>query len=153
MITIEKEIGLDYAHRLLNHESLCSNLHGHRARILIGIEGELITKGSSQDMVIDFKDLKQILNEKIMSQLDHTCIASVEDKILSDFLIQNNQRYLIIRGMPTAENLAKWCFDEIKEDIEKLGCKVAYVKFYETPTSEAIYTKEMDNEEIGRFVR
>lgn len=138
---IEKEIGLDYAHRLLHHESLCRNLHGHRAKIIVGIEGKLIKEGSSESMVLDFVDLKQILNEKIMDRLDHACIVSVEDITLSNFLIQNNQRHLIVKGMPTSENLAKWCFDEIEEDIQKLGCEVVYVKFYETPTSVAVYKK------------
>ena len=139
---IEKEIGLDYAHRLLGHESLCRNLHGHRAKIFVGIEKkELVKKGSSEGMVIDFIDLKQILNENIMDYLDHACIASVGDVTLIDFLIKENQRHLVIEGRGTAENLAKWCYEAIEKDIERLGCKVAYVKFYETPTSVAIYKK------------
>lgn len=139
---IEKEIGLDYAHRLLGHESLCRNLHGHRAKIFIGIEKEeLVKEGSSEGMVIDFIDLKQIFNENIINQLDHACVVSLGDDSLIQFLTKENQRNLIIKGRATAENLAKWCFEAIKEDIEKLDCKVAYVKFYETPTSSAIYTE------------
>lgn len=142
MITIEKEVGLDYAHRLLGHESLCSNLHGHRAKIFVGIGREkLIEEGSSEGMVIDFIDLKQILNENIIDELDHACVVSVEDKSLLQFLVKENQRHLVIQGKATAENLAKWCYEAIEKDIEKLGCKVVYVKFYETPTSVAIYSE------------
>jgi 6-pyruvoyltetrahydropterin/6-carboxytetrahydropterin synthase len=59
---ITKIIERDMGHRVLNHKSKCSNLHGHRYKAYITMEGEIIqAKGDTNEgMVIDFSDIKAI---------------------------------------------------------------------------------------------
>ena len=59
---ITKQIEIDMAHRVPNHKSKCHNLHGHRYKIEVGVDDKLITRkgSSSEGMVIDFGDLKDI---------------------------------------------------------------------------------------------
>ena len=60
---ITKFIEIDMGHRLPNHKSKCKYFHGHRYKIEVGVEGEIITtKGvSDEGMIIDFDDIKKAL--------------------------------------------------------------------------------------------
>jgi len=73
------------------------------------VEGEeLLPSG----MLIDFKDLKVLVEEWINQNLDHTTILSCNDplvKILKSFGVQ----VYTTDGNPTAENIAKEIFDHL----------------------------------------
>ena len=83
------------------------------------LHGELDQHG----MLFDFADLKQRLR-KTSGYLDHQCINE-----LKPFDAIN----------PSAENIAKFIFDEIQRDIEP--AKLAYVRVWETDTSCAVYRR------------
>ena len=141
---VEKEIGLDYGHRLPNHIGQCRYVHGHRAKIVIGVEGHLIAEEgvSSQGMVVDFKDIKKIAMKKIHDVIDHGFIVYKGDKKMLNFLKKENQKYVVLNDIPTAENISRWCYYQIKEDINRIykgKLCVKYVKFWETPSSMTIY--------------
>jgi len=57
-VTVCKEMTFDCAHMLSGHNALCKNLHGHTYKVQVSVTGYKLDKGSSQDMIIDFKDLK-----------------------------------------------------------------------------------------------
>ena len=67
MVKITKEIGIDMGHTVTNHDSKCKHLHGHRYRIICTVEGNIITEGSAEGMVIDFTDLKKAMMEILLS--------------------------------------------------------------------------------------
>jgi len=90
MYKIIKRLEVAGSHKLnLDYESKCKNLHGHNWIIDIYCKTEQLNKNG---MVIDFTDIK----EKIYTKLDH--------KNLNDILDFN----------PTAENIAKWIQENIK---------------------------------------
>lgn len=141
---ITKEIEIDMAHRVPNHKSKCSNLHGHRYKIEVGVDDKLIeTPGASdQGMVIDFGDLKEIMMQEIDAKFDHNSIFSIVDPDLQMFLsISEGQKkdIHVVQFIPTAENLAKHWYDLIKPRLEERGIKIKHVKVWETPTSTALY--------------
>lgn len=171
MFEITKWIEWDMGHRVPEHKSKCKNPHGHRYKIEVTIEAEeLLDKGSDTGMVQDFGDIKKILMEKIHDILDHGfMISKDDDKMLEAFEIDTNVKniksdgYAKVRGtfnfkiivvnfVPTAENIAKWCYEQIKDDIFKeIGDsttsnmtirKLKQVRVWETPTSTAIYRRE-----------
>jgi len=89
MYYIKKRLEISASHRLLlDYESKCQNSHGHNWYITIYCKGE---KLNDNGMLIDFSEIK----EKIKEKLDHKC--------LNDMFSFN----------PTAENIAKWCVDQI----------------------------------------
>ena len=75
-ITVCKEVTFDCAHMLSGHEALCKNLHGHTYKVQISVTNEQIAEGSSIDMVIDFKHLKEVISKSIMDKFDHAIIFS-----------------------------------------------------------------------------
>jgi 6-pyruvoyltetrahydropterin/6-carboxytetrahydropterin synthase len=138
---VTKEIQLDYGHTLPNHYGFCSEIHGHRAKVIATIEGDFITKSgsSSEGMVMDFKFIKEAMMKHIHDKLDHGFAVWKEDEEDYEFIVKRNARYLITDHPPTAECLAKWAYDQIVGIIEKEGCKLVCIEWFETPTSSACY--------------
>lgn len=140
---ITKEIQIDMGHRVPNHKSKCRNLHGHRYKIRVGVEGNIIdTKGESEEgMVIDFGDLKDIMIERIDKFFDHGFVVQRNDLYANFFdqMSKDGLKIIWVDFVPTAENLAKLWFDMIKEPLKRSGIKLHHVTVFETPTSTAIY--------------
>lgn len=64
MYILETEQSFDSAHFLSGYEGKCSNLHGHRWRVVARIAmDELNKEGQTRDMVIDFGDFKNALKK------------------------------------------------------------------------------------------
>ncbi len=108
---ITKEFGFEAAHKLDWHSGKCKNLHGHSYKIEITISGEINKNG----VVMDFSDFKKIAQEKAIEKLDH--------KYLNE-IISN----------PTAENIAVWIWQQLKEDLN-----LHEVRVWETESNSAIY--------------
>lgn len=141
---ITKEIEIDMGHRVPNHKSKCRNLHGHRYKIEVGVDDHIISKegDSSEGMVIDFGDLKNIMMEVIDKRFDHNAIFYTEDPGIQSLLqIQKFQdkKIFLASFIPTAENLAMYWFSLLKAELLKVDIKIKHVKVWETPTSTAIY--------------
>ena len=147
---ISREIQLDYGHTIPNHYGFCNQIHGHRARVIATIKGEISkNKGdSSEGMVLDFKILKQLMMEYIHDVLDHGFAVWKNDEEDLKFITKRNKRFIITDEPPTAEYLAKWAFIQI---VDKLPGNIILerIEWQETPTSTAVYTRKewiIDNE-------
>lgn len=147
---ITKEITWHMGHRVPNHKSKCRNPHGHTYKLEAYVEGEVSeTTGTSEEgMVQDFSDIKDSLVSRIFDVLDHGFMMHVEDVQLRELFFQRGISTLIPRYdwniiavdfVPTAENIAKWCYNQLKEDIDNDQRKLKGVKIWETPTSTAYY--------------
>jgi 6-pyruvoyltetrahydropterin/6-carboxytetrahydropterin synthase len=88
---ISKIFTFDSAHKLPNYKGKCANLHGHTWKLIIAVEGEVNKKTG---MIIDFNEIKKIVNEKVIEKLDHA--------YLNDTL-EN----------PTCENITLWIQKEL----------------------------------------
>ena len=66
MYTLKTEHSFDAAHFLYGYEGKCSNIHGHRWRVVAEVSSdELETTGQNRGMYVDFGDLKKDLKEII----------------------------------------------------------------------------------------
>lgn len=139
MYKLKTESAFDSAHFLSGYEGKCSNIHGHRWRVVAYVFSEnLISDGQQKGMLIDFKDFKHILREETKA-LDHALIiekGSLKDELLS-MLEENNFRIISLDFRPTAENLAKYFFENLK----KRGLQISAVEVYETPDNCAQYSE------------
>lgn len=70
MFFLQVEDSFDSAHFLKGYEGKCRNIHGHRWKILIEVEGEELDK---QGFVMDFSKIKMYLKE-LVSQYDHSLL-------------------------------------------------------------------------------
>lgn len=143
-----KEIQWDMGHRVTNHHSQCRNLHGHRYKAEICVEGDLVqVEGiSDQGMVIDFGDIKRIATVHVHDVLDHGFMVWDKDFILVEFFRNNpDQKNIIVPFVPTSENIAAWVFmqlDKHFKDKYGTGLVLYSIKLWETPTSVAICTRK-----------
>ncbi len=138
---VTKEIQWDMGHRITNHRSQCRHLHGHRYKAEICVEGDLITACgvSDEGMVIDFGDIKEIAVKYIYDVLDHGFMVWNQDRIILQFFKANpDLKHIVVRFIPTAENIAGWIsvqIDKRLKDKYGTGLKLYSIKLWETPTS------------------
>ena len=74
MITVTKIFMFEASHKLPHYEGDCHNLHGHSYKLEVTIGGEVIesTENPKCGMIMDFKDLKQIVEKVAISKYDHS---------------------------------------------------------------------------------
>jgi 6-pyruvoyltetrahydropterin/6-carboxytetrahydropterin synthase len=144
--TVSKEVEFDAGHRVPNHASKCRNPHGHRYRLRVTIDGNLVTTPGASDegMLADFGDLKAIMAERVHDVLDHGFVVYDKDFVMRtafDFVADQQFKVIVVPFVPTAENLARWCWDQLAEDVRKMGFRLNLVELWETPTSLATYRR------------
>ena len=114
--TIRRYVETDTGHRVPNHKSKCRHLHGHRYRFEAEIEGDIVdVPGVSEEgMLIDFSDVSQILEVHIHDIIDHAFVVYENDELLTTLFEQLPPEHRIVKVpfIPTAENLAKWAFEQ-----------------------------------------
>ncbi len=139
MFYIKSECSFDSAHFLKGYEGKCSNLHGHRWRVVAELSAaELSGDPQTRGMLVDFGDLKQVL-KKLCDDLDHCLIyesGSLREKTI-EALREEEFRMVEVPFRPTAENLAAYFYGEI----ERKGFPVRRVEVYETPNNCAAYER------------
>jgi len=131
---IMKQFSFDAAHQLVGHDGKCANLHGHTYKLELAISSpNLISKGPSQGMVMDFANLKKLVNEKILNRLDHAVLLKGDEPIIE--LVESKK--MIFGFRTTAENMSIWIYRELMSEIEEHGCQLDFVRLWETPTAYA----------------
>ncbi len=105
-------------HALRNYKGKCENVHGHNYRVQVGVEGPRL---DANGLLYDFAELKKRVRAT-SEYLDHQFIND-----LKPFDELN----------PSAENIAKYFYDEIQRELS--DSRVAFVRVWETDTSCAVY--------------
>lgn len=138
MYYLTSEASFDGAHFLSGYDGKCSNLHGHRWRVILKIKSEnLIPDGQQRGMVIDFGDVKKALKTET-DFFDHTFIyekGSLKDTTIAAL---NDENFLMreVEFRPTAENFTRYFYNLFTD---KYGFDVDEVTVYETPNNLASY--------------
>ena len=137
MYYIRSECSFDSAHFLKGYDGKCSNLHGHRWRVVAELGGPALSREEqTRGMLVDFGDLKKVLKD-ICDDLDHCLIyetGSMREKTV-EALREESFRLVEVPFRPTAENFAHYFYTEI----QKSGFAVSRVEVYETPANCAAY--------------
>ena len=137
MFKIAKEFQFDACHMLDGHNGKCHNLHGHTYRLLVEISNELITNGSSADMVMDYADIKSVVKQQIIDQLDHAYLYNqnnANESQIAELLQQMQRKIFAFPCRTTAEGMSKFIFDHLSQFLP-----VSIIKLWETPTSYCEY--------------
>jgi 6-pyruvoyltetrahydropterin/6-carboxytetrahydropterin synthase len=102
----------DAAHRLLNDEGKCHNLHGHTWKVEVEITGPV---DLATDMVIDFREVKRIIDI-----FDHSVTLNSADPLVP-LLSGYTPVVRMPRGWePTAERIADYINSHFDPDLEVL---------------------------------
>ena len=110
------------AHSLRNYHGDCSRLHGHNWGVEVMVcSNKLDEKG----IAIDFREIKK-QTKVVAKRLDHQYLNEIKP-----FDALN----------PTAENIAKYFFDEVGLLINNQDAKVKEVTIWETPRASVTYSE------------
>ncbi len=121
MFEVTVEDSFAAGHALRNYKGKCENVHGHNYKVQVTLEGEEL---DSAGLLVDFVEIKKVMGA-VVDRLDHQWLND-----LPPFDILN----------PSAENIAKYFFDEISRSIgAERPVRVGSVKLWETDTSSATY--------------
>lgn len=143
-VRVTKEFRFEMAHALWNYDGLCKNIHGHSYIMYVTIIGEPNPDANDvkYGMVMDFGDLKNIVNESIVKNMDHSLAISENSK--HEQLLQTEQmfdRRHILPYQPTCENMVIDFAKRIKELLPK-KVQLHSLRLYETATSYAEWNAE-----------
>ncbi|MFR9602823.1 MAG: 6-carboxytetrahydropterin synthase [Rikenellaceae bacterium] len=140
MIRLTKEFSFEAAHALEGYDGACREIHGHSYRLFVTVKGEPISDLSHPKcgMVMDFGELKKIVNEQIVSKLDHAFVMRRSDMAST---IEGSMRgifsnIVLVDYQPTCENMLS---DFTQRIIPRLpqGVELHSLKLHETATSFA----------------
>ncbi len=122
MFRVRVEETFSAGHALRGYKGKCENPHGHNYKVQITLEGAAL---DSIGLLYDFTHLKQVIRG---------IIAGVDHKYLND-----QAPFDAIN--PSAENLAKYFYDETTRDMKALpdGARVISITIWETDTTSATY--------------
>lgn len=122
MFVVSVQAHYDSAHYLRNYRGKCERLHGHRYVVELALA---TTELDAAGIAFDFVVVKKFLRE-LADYLDHQCLNDLEP---------------FTQLEPSAENQAKWFWDELKTRLpQEVGGAMLYTRVWETPTQWAQYT-------------
>ena len=121
MVTVTKIFMFEASHHLPHYVGACHNLHGHSYKLEVTVSGNIITDKENPKcgMIVDFKDLKEIVKEVVVDKYDHS--------YLNEFF-----------SNPTAEIMVNKIATDIIAELPSRLCLVS-CKLWETTTSYAEY--------------
>jgi 6-pyruvoyltetrahydropterin/6-carboxytetrahydropterin synthase len=125
MFEVTVEDSFAAGHYLRNYRGKCENPHGHNYKVRVTLAGKELDKAG---LLLDFKDLRDVMKPAI-DRLDHQMINDI-----APFTNLN----------PSAENLAKYFFDETNGRLHSSThgrVRVKTVTVFETDTTTATYSE------------
>ena len=108
MFYLTKIFHFEAAHALNGYDGICRNIHGHSYEMRVTVKGMPLNEPGNpkNGMVIDFHDLKNIVNQEVIEKLDHSFI--IGNNMPKDFVEitkQNFDKVVELPYQPTTENM------------------------------------------------
>lgn len=139
-IRITKKFNFETGHALYGYDGKCKNVHGHSYKLFVTVSGKPITDTNNVKlgMVIDFGDLKKIVNEEIVDVFDHATVfnKNTPHVELAKELMDRGHEVLLVDYQPTSEMMIIDFAKKIKNRLPK-NIKLHSLKLQETSTSFA----------------
>lgn len=100
---IARAFWFSMGHTLHNHPGKCANLHGHNYRLIVEVQSDQVNEES---MVMDFGELKDIVNRVIDEGYDHRFLIAAFDP-RAKALQAIDPTVVLVQYNPTAEMIAE----------------------------------------------
>lgn len=115
MINVTKIFKFEAAHAIHGYPGACANIHGHSYELHVSVttreKNDSFIHGLG--IVMDFKELKTLVQECVINKLDHQLILSQNFLATND--IGKTKALLVFDDEPTAENLLVFIRNEINK--------------------------------------
>lgn len=113
---VRRAFRFEAAHRLPDHPGKCRRPHGHSYRLVVAVDRPI---DPSSGLAIDFGELKAVVREAIVQDVDHRDLNDIMDN-------------------PTAENLAVWAWNRLTRVLPGL----VEIELHETENCSVVYRGE-----------
>jgi 6-pyruvoyltetrahydropterin/6-carboxytetrahydropterin synthase len=123
MYEVTVEAGFSSGHYLRNYRGKCENPHGHNYKVRVTLCGKEL---DAAGLLLDFKLLKQVMRP-VIDRIDHQML---------------NELVPFTELNPSAENIARFFFDQTNEQLAEMTSGRVRVKdctIWETDTTTATY--------------
>lgn len=140
MISVTKIFHFEMAHAIHGYSGACKNIHGHSYQLHVSVSS--VTNETdyipAPGFLIDFKEIKNLVTESVIKNLDHHLLLSKE------FLSENNsfssaENLIIFEAEPTAENLLIYIRNLVKKKLPE-NIRLTHLKLFETKDSYTEWT-------------
>lgn len=139
-IRITKQFSFETGHALYGYDGKCKNVHGHSYKLSVTVTGTPISDTShvKLGMVIDFGDLKKIVNDEIVDRFDHATVfnKNTPHVELAKELETRGHNVILVDYQPTSEQMVIDFAEKIKARLPK-NIELYSLKLQETETSFA----------------
>jgi len=139
-IRITKQFDFETGHALYGYDGKCRNVHGHSYKLSVTVIGTPIEDNTDvkYGMVIDFKDLKVIVQDEIVDKFDHATVfnKNTPHVELAHELEKRGHSVILVDYQPTSEMMLVDFAKKINAKIPNT-IKLHSLKLQETGTSYA----------------
>lgn len=139
-IRITKEFSFETGHALYGYDGKCRNVHGHSYKLSVTVLGEPIADSNhvKYGMVIDFTDLKKIVQEEIVDVFDHATVfnQNTPHVELARELEKRGHQIILVEYQPTSEMMLVDFAQRIRQRLPQ-NIRLKSLKLRETNTSYA----------------
>ncbi|HNA91020.1 MAG TPA: 6-carboxytetrahydropterin synthase [Chitinophagaceae bacterium] len=137
MLQVTKIFYFEMAHALAGYEGACKNIHGHSYELHVTVLKAIDDQHylPPPGFIIDFKEIKKLVNEYVIKELDHKLLLS-KGYLGKQSHLSTLANLVIWEAEPTAENILIF----IRLVLEKhfsASIQLARLKLFETKDSYA----------------
>lgn len=145
MIRLTKKFNFETAHALYGYDGKCKNIHGHSYHLEVTVIGNPIEdkENPKRGMVLDFSELKEIVNRLIVDPMDHSILLEKDspNKELGMHLEKEGHKVIFTEYTPTCENMLYAFALQIQEALPS-HVALQKLKLNETNNSFCEWVKE-----------
>lgn len=138
-LLITKQFDFQMAHSLACYPGKCRNLHGHNYKLFVTVthtaeikDMTLNIHGSPEGMVMDFGEIKSLVEKHIIETFDHALVVPQG----SPFATIEGTKKIVTDFEPTSENLL-FHFAALLSPHLPEGVRLHSLKLHETDSSSA----------------
>jgi 6-pyruvoyltetrahydropterin/6-carboxytetrahydropterin synthase len=137
MLLLTKIFRFEMAHALHGYAGKCKSIHGHSYKLYVTVKAGEERHGyiPAPGILLDFKEIKQLVRTSIVNRLDHQLILSGDYiKAHPSIILEDN--LLLWEAEPSAENLLIFIRKTLEQKLPE-GVELVKLKLYETNDSYA----------------
>jgi len=137
MLRLTKIFHFEMAHAIHGYQGACKNIHGHsyELHVTLGTSTLQTEYIPSPGFIIDFKQIKNLVNSAVIDKFDHSLILS--EAYIKEHPSDHAQDNLIIWPVePSAENILLYLQELLHAKLPS-DIKLLQIKLFETKDSFA----------------
>lgn len=144
-LRLTKQFDFQMAHALSGYDGKCRNIHGHNYRLFVTVEGEPVsdTDSAKRGMVLDFSELKRIVELHVVEPLDHALLLPADSPFARHLAsLPPSERQMLdtklvtVPFQPTCEHLLLYFAERLEGQFPN-GVRLSALRLHETDTSYA----------------